>query len=266
MKVSRSGYYAWLKRGLSLRQKEDEKLKKRIMEAYQRGRGLYGSPRIHAQLKREGHNCSRKRVERLMHQMNLKAKQKRKFKVTTDSNHSLPVAKDHIKRDFTASGPNQCWVTDITYLYTKEGWLYLAAIMDIYSRKIVGWSMKERLSQELVLEALDMAVKHRGVHPNLIIHSDRGSQYASYRYQLQLKIHGFIPSMSRKGDCLDNAVIESFFHTLKTELTFFYRYESRAQARKDVFEYIEVFYNRIRLHSSIGYKTPEECENQRKVA
>lgn len=255
-----------MKRGLSPRKQYDEKLKEQILKIYDHGRGLYGSPRIYEQLRKDGFSCSKKRIERLMKEMGIHARQRRKFKVTTDSNHKLPIAKDHVKRDFTTSAPNQLWVTDITYLYTREGWLYLAVIMDVFSRMIVGWSMKDRLTQGLVLEALDMAVKNRGVHPSLVIHSDRGSQYAGYRYQFQLKSHRFICSMSRKGDCFDNALIESFFHTLKTELIYFNRYETRAQARRDVFEYIEVFYNRIRLHSSIGYKTPEECEKQRIAA
>ncbi len=219
--VSRSGYYSWLKRGLSQRKKYDEKLKEQILKIYHQGRGVYGSPRIYEQLRRDGFRCSKKRVERLMQQMRLQARQKRKFKVTTDSNHDLPLAKDHVKRNFTAELPNQLWVTDITYLYTREGWLYLAAIMDMYSRKIVGWSMKEWLSQELVIEALDMSVRHRGVHPSLVLHSDRGSQYAGYKYQFRLKLYGITCSMSQKGDCFDNAAMESFFHTLKTEPMFF---------------------------------------------
>ncbi len=264
--VSRSGYYAWLNRTPSRRKKQDGKLQELILKIYLQGRGVYGSPRIHQQLLKEGILCSKKRVERLMQKMQLQARQKRKFKVTTDANHNLPLAEDHVRRDFSASGPNRLWVTDITYIYTREGWLYLAAIMDVYSRKIVGWSMKDRLGQELVLEALDMAVKQRGNPSSLIIHSDRGSQYAGYKYQFQLRKHGFTCSMSRKGDCYDNAAIESFFHTLKTELVFFCRYETRAQAKRDVFEYIEVFYNRIRLHSSIGYHSPEEYEKQSKAA
>lgn len=196
----------------------------------------------------------------------MRAIQKRKYKATTDSKHNLPVAGNYLNRDFHARNLNIAWASDITYIYTEEGWLYLAAIMDLYSRKIVGWAMRERLTKELVIEALDMALKQRRPGRGLIIHSDRGSQYASYAYQRMLWRNGIICSMSRRGDCWDNAVMESFFHTLKTELVYQRRYETRSQARRDIFEYLEVFYNRIRLHSSIGYTSPENYEKQRKVA
>ena len=264
--ASRSGYYRWLHRGAGKRQKQDEIIKNKIRVIYQQSRRTYGSPRIHRQLSMQGIRCGKKRVERLMKEEGLRAIQKRKYKVTTDSKHNLPVASNHLNRNFCAENPNMAWVSDITYIYTQEGWLYLAAIMDLYSRKIVGWAMKERLAQELVIEALDMALKQRRPGRGLIIHSDRGSQYASNAYQQMLWHNGIVCSMSRKGDCWDNAVMESFFHTLKTELIFHRHYQTRSQARRDIFEYIEVFYNRVRLHSAIGYASPENYEKQRKVA
>lgn len=264
--VSRSGYYQWLHRGPSARHKRDQVLKEKILEVYHEGRGYYGSPRIHRQLVKKGYRCGRKRVERLMKEMGIRARQKKKYKATTDSNHSFPVAENHLKRNFTAFGPNQHWVSDITYIYTKEGWLYLATIMDLYSRKIVGWGMEERLTQDLVVKALKMAVDRRRPGRGLLLHSDRGSQYASRYYQRLLWRYGMICSMSRKGDCWDNAVMESFFHTLKVELVYHCSFETRSQARRSIFEYIEVFYNRIRIHSAIGYNSPEEYENQRKAA
>ncbi len=201
-----------------------------------------------------------------MKEMGIRARHKRKYKATTDSNHSYPVAKNILQRDFTVYGPNQRWVSDITYIYTREGWLYLSTIMDLYSRKIVGWAMEQRLTQDLVIKALNMAVERRRPGRGLLLHSDRGSQYASGAYQRLLWHYGMICSMSRKGDCWDNAVMESFFHTLKVELVYHAAFETRAQARRSIFEYIEVFYNRIRIHSSIGYNSPEEYEKQRKVA
>ena len=265
-RVSRSGYYQWLRRGQSIRQKRDQILKEQIQKIYHEGRGYYGSPRIHRQLLKKGYCCGKKRVERLMKETGIRAKQKRKYKATTDSNHSFPVAKNHLQRNFTAYGPNQYWVTDITYIYTQEGWLYLAAIMDLYSRRIVGWAMEKRLTQDLVIKALQMAVQRRRPRRGLLLHSDRGSQYASYQYQRLLWYHGITCSMSRKGNCWDNAVMESFFHTLKVELVYQCVFQTRAQARRTIFEYIEVFYNRIRIHSAIGYNSPEEYEKQRNVA
>jgi transposase InsO family protein len=220
---------------------------------------------IHKQLSKEGIKCSKKQVERLMVEQGLKARQKRKFKNTTDSNHDLPIKKNILNRQFKVSQPNKAWVSDITYIYTKEGWLYLAVIIDLYGRKVVGWSMDERITKELVLEALEMAINRREPARSLIFHSDRGSQYASHEFQRTLWEHGFISSMSRKGNCWDNAVSESFFSTLKTELIYQNQYESRGEAKRDIFQYIEIFYNRFRLHSALGYKSPEEYENERKT-
>jgi transposase InsO family protein len=264
--VSRSGYYKWLCRKPSTHKKKDNVLKKKILDIYHEGRGFYGSPRIHRRLAKKGYNCSKKRVERLMKELGIAAKQKRKFKATTDSNHNFPVAANHLQRNFTALRPNQSWASDITYIRTKEGWLYLAAIMDLYSRKIVGWAMEKRLNQDLVIKALNMAIARRRPFRGLILHSDRGSQYASHTYQSLLQRNGIICSMSRKGDCWDNAVMESFFHTLKVELVYYTTFITRSQARRSIFEYIEVFYNRTRLHSSIGYNSPEEYEKARKAA
>ena len=264
--MSRTAYYHWLIVPISQRRIQDEVIKERIVKIYNESRKTYGSPRIHRKLDKQGIHCGRKRVERLMKEAGIQGIQKHKFKVTTDSRHNLPVAENLLNRNFSASSPNMSWVSDITYISTNEGWLYLAAIMDLYSRKIVGWSMQKYLRRELVEEALNMAITNRHLGRGLIIHSDRGSQYASLEYQQQLWRHGIICSMSRKGDCRDNAPMESFFHTLKTELVYHHRYESRAEARRDIFEYIEVFYNRLRLHSAIGYESSENYERRSKSA
>jgi len=264
--VSRSGYYQWLNRKPSLRDKRDELLKQEILKIYNRGRSYYGSPRIHRDLLKIGLRCGKKRVERLMKELGIKAKHKKKYKATTDSWHDNPVAENLLNQNFNVFALNQCWVSDITYIYTKEGWLYLSIIMDLFSRKIVGWAMEKRLTKDLVIKALKMAVINRRPGSKLLMHSDRGSQYASFEYQGLLKKNGMICSMSRKGNCYDNAVMESFFHTLKVELVYGNVFVTRAQARRCIFEYIEVFYNRIRAHSAIGYNSPEEYEKQRKVA
>jgi len=242
------------------------KLKQKIREIYNHNRKTYGSPRIYQKLLREGYVIGKKRVERLMQELGIQAVAKRKYKATTDSRHSQPVAENYLNRQFTPERPNQYWVADITYIYTKEGWLYLATIMDLYSRKIIGWSLRERLTKELVIAALDMAIKQRKLSVDLLLHSDRGSQYASELYQLLLLRNGILCSMSRKGNCWDNAVMESFYRTLKVELIYQETYETRRQARRDIFEYIEIFYNRERLHSSLGYYSPEEYEKMIKVS
>ena len=266
LKVSRTAYYCSLIRPTSRRRIQDEVIKEQILQIYRKSRRIYGSPRIHRKLGKQGIHCGKKRVERLMKEAGIRSIQKRKFKVTTDSKHNLPVAENLLNRDFNASSTNTKWTSDITYVRTKEGWLYLAAIMDLCSRRIVGYSMQKYLSRELVIEALNMAIKNRRLGRGLIIHSDRGCQYASSDYQQQLWRHGIICSMSRKGNCWDNAPMESFFHTLKTELVYHRRYESRAEARSDIFEYLEVFYNRVRLHSAIGYDSPENYESRSKSA
>jgi transposase InsO family protein len=255
-----------MKHPISQRKREDMKLKQKITEIYRNSRKTYGSPRIYQKLAREGYPISKKRVERLMQELDICALAKKKYRATTDSRHSQPVAENHLNREFTPDKPNSSWVADITYIYTREGWLYLATIMDLYSRKIIGWSLRDRLTKELVIAALHMALKQRKLSQDLLLHSDRGSQYASELYQLLLKKNGILCSMSGKGNCWDNAVIESFYHTLKIELIYQQNYETRVQAQRDIFEYIEIFYNRERLHSSLGYYSPEEYEKLIRVS
>ncbi len=266
LKVSRSGYYAWRSRGKSSRALANESLLVRIKESYIRGRSVYGSPRITSDLRDAGIICSRNRVARLMRISKIRAKTKRRFKVTTDSKHKLPIAPNLLARDFTATAPDTVWVADITYVWTQEGWLYLAAVLDLYSRSIVGWSMGSRIDARLAVGALSQAVKRRRPGKGLVFHSDRGVQYASTQMRSELDKNGFIQSMSRKGDCWDNAVMESFFHTMKTEHTYFERYKTRAEAKSKLFDYIEVFYNRQRKHSTLGYKSPLAFEEARSVA
>jgi putative transposase len=258
--VSCTGFYAWCRRGLSLRAQQDAALKVEIRAAHAASGKRYGSPRIHADLKAENQHVGRKRVARLMREECLEGQRKRRFRVTTDSRHSHPVAANELNRNFTASAPNKIWVTDITYIWTREGWMYLAAILDLFSRRVVGWSLDSHLDRSLALDALAMALKTRRPEPGLLHHSDRGVQYASVEYQSQLRDHDIICSMSRKGDCWDNAVAESFFSTLKAELVHGTDYVSRSQAKASVFEYIEVFYNGRRRHSALGYVSPVEHE------
>jgi len=262
LEVSRSGYYAWEERGRSTRSAEDEKLVVHILAAFKLGRGAYGSPRVHEELKAAGIAVSRKRVARLMAELGLEGRRKRKFKATTDSKHDLPVADNVLDRNFEVAAPDVAWVTDITYVWTAEGWLYLAAILDLFSRRVVGFAMSDRIDRALVLEALRAAVGRRVPNAGLMHHSDRGSQYASGDYQDALDDLGVVCSMSRKGNCWDNAVAESFFATLKTECVYPRRFATRAEAREAIFEYIEVFYNRRRRHSTIGYMSPVDFEMQ----
>ncbi len=258
--VSRSGYHSWLSRPESRRAAANRELAARIRHIHKDSRQTYGSPRVHGALSKEGIRCGRKRVARLMKVYGIWGRSKRKFKATTNSKHSLPVAPNLLKRDFSAQRPDQVWASDITYIRTEEGWLYLSVVMDLYSRRIVGWAMRDRLTQELALDALQMALKSRRPVPGLIHHSDRGSQYAGHAYQKLLSCHGIRPSMSRKGDCYDNAVVESFFGSLKSEWVYHQRYRSRQEAMLDIFDYIEVFYNRKRLHSYLGNRSPVEME------
>ena len=258
--VSSSGFYAWCRRGPSLRAREDAALKANIRAAHAASGKRYGSPRIHAELKADDHRVGRNRVARLMREDGIEGQRKRRFRVTTDSRHSHPVAANELQRNFTASAPNRVWVTDITYIWTREGWLYLAAILDLFSRRVVGWSMDSCMDRGLALDALGMALRTRRPEAGLVHHSDRGVQYASKDYQDELRKHGIVCSMSRKGDCWDNAVAESFFSTLKAELVHRTDYVSRSQARASVFEYIEAFYNGRRRHSALGYVSPVEHE------
>jgi len=260
LNISRSSYYTWKTRSKSMRDKVNEALVFEIKLIFEKNRKLYGSPRITAELRAKGISCGENRVARLMRINGIVAKTKRRFKATTDSKHTLPVAENVINQDFTAERPNEVWASDITYIWTKEGWLYLAVILDIFNRKIVGWAMDSRITRNLVMKAFIMAVKRHNPKSGVIFHSDRGSQYASSDFRKLLETHECIQSMSGTGNCYDNAVVETFFHTLKTELVYFERYETRREARQSIFEYIEIFYNRIRRHSSLGYVSPIDFE------
>jgi putative transposase len=259
--VSPSGYYAWRTRPESARKAANRQLLADIQRLHDQHRKRYGAPRIHAALRAQGRTVSRGRVERLMHRHGIRAQRPRAYRVcTTDSNHALPVAPNRLDRDFSPAAPNQVWLTDITYVPTDEGWLYLAVILDLFSRKAVGWAMRDHLRTELPLAALTMAVQRQRPAPGLLHHSDRGSQYASAEYRKALKDHGIVQSMSRKGNCWDNAPMESFFGTAKSELVHHQRYPTREAAKRDLFAYIEAYYNRQRLHSALGYITPEQAE------
>lgn len=259
--VSRSGYYAWKKRKPSLTAQRQASLTEEIREIHQEYREVYGSPRIHEELRERGQECSVNTVAKLMRKAGIRSQTVRKFKVTTDSNHRHPVAENVLDRQFDSpTKPNEVWVSDITYVWTDEGWLYLAAVEDLFTRKIVGWSMSERMTSELVSDALQMALGRHCPESGLLCHSDRGSQYASVDYRELLKRHGIRCSMSRRGDCYDNAPMESFFATLKKELIYRERYRTRLSARMRVFGYIEMFYNRVRRHSALGYMSPAEFE------
>ena len=261
LKVSRSGYYGWRKRPASRRQQRHEALVAKIRIAHQENRQLYGSPRIHRALLIDGELVSRNTVAKLMREAKIRAKQRRRFVPrTTDSTHQKPVAGNILDRDFTASEPDRKWAADITYVPTDQGWLYVAAVLDVYSRKIVGWSMADHMESELVIDALRMALHHRRPDEGLLHHSDRGVQYASDDYQHLLASQDITVSMSGRGDCWDNAMMESLWATLKTELIHLQSYATRGEARQSIFEYIEVFYNRKRLHSSLGYVSPESFE------
>ena len=267
MDVSSSAYYSWLKRPESARSLEDKRQGEKVKRIHERSRETYGARRIREEMIEDGEQISRTRTRRLMKQQSLESKSRRKFKATTNSNHGRPVAPNLLDREFMVGQRNTVYAGDITYIPTDEGWLYLAVLIDLYSRAVVGWSMSERINARLANDALMMAIWKRKPLRGLMVHSDRGNQYASDLYQKTIKEHGFICSMSRKANCWDNAPSESFLHTLKTELTHHRRYQTREEAKQEIFEYIEVFYNRQRRHSTIGYQTPlgyeEEC---RKVA
>lgn len=262
LEVSENGYYNWRKRGTSRRKQHDEELIERIEDAYHQHRGQYGSPRIHAELQDQGIHCGKKRIARLMREQQLSARKKKRKPRTTNSDHDLPVAPNLLEQDFGADAPDTKWMSDFTYLETQEGWLYLAGVIDAYSRKIVGWSMSEQHDAELVHAALQMALLQRRPGAELIHHSDRGSEYASSRYCMLLHKHHIHMSMSKKGDCYDNAMIESFWATLKKECARDVIFSSRNEARNAVFEYIETYYNRKRRHSSLGYLSPDQYEKR----
>src|SRR5262245_49239210 len=266
LEVSRAGYYAWRARPLCDRVKDDRVLTAKIRTIQQQVKQRYGSPRVRMELKALGFPCGKNRVARLMREAGLQAKSAPKFRVTTQSDHQQPVAPNVLDRQFALdtnpalAQPNRVWAADITYIPTREGWLYLAVILDLASRRVVGWAWRTRLDQELAVSALRMALTHRGAHGGLH-HSDRGVQYASAAYQHVLNQAGFTRSMSRVGNCWDNAVVESFFATLTKELLIDGVFETRAQASRELFEFIEIWYNRQRRHSTLGYRTPAEYED-----
>ena len=260
LSVSRSGYYAWRCRSASHRDGENARLLVHIRLVYGRSRGSYGSPRVTEELRDQGFVCNEKRVARLMRVHGIRSKSVRKFRATTDSRHSHPVSPNVVDRSFVADGPNRVWLADLTYIWTGEGWLYLAAVLDMYSRRVVGLATGPRIDGELALRALRQAAGRRQPAPGLVHHSDRGVQYACRAYRKLLSEYRMIGSMSRKGDCWDNAPMESFFGTLKQELVFQRRFATRAEAAARLFEYIEVFYNGQRRHSSLGWLSPVDYE------
>jgi len=262
LQISRSGYYSWQGRSESKQSQRRKSLMADIREVHrEKHKHNFGSPRVHDELKKKGILCSEKMVAKVMKEAGIQARSTKKFKVTTDSNHNHPVAENLLNREFDkATKPNELWVSDVTYIWTLEGWLYLTCVIDLFSRKVVGWSMASSMTKEFVMEALSMAVTQRCPDEELLHHSDRGSQYCSNDYQQMLQANGITCSMSRKGNCWDNAAMESFFATLKKELIHQERYQTRAAAKRSIFEYIEVFYNRERIHSSLGYVSPEKFE------
>jgi putative transposase len=255
--VSLSGYRAWKRGGSPSRKRlTDAQMLTLIRAIHQALKGAYGSPRMVEELRGRGCPASKARVERLMREHGIRARHKRRYKATTDSTHGLPVAPNLLDRNFAPAVPNQAWAADLTYIWTEEGWLYLAVVLDLFNREIVGWSLKPRMTTDIVTDALTMAWFRRKPGPGLLHHSDRGSQYASQAFQQTLAEYGMTCSMSRKGNCWDNAPTESFFNSLKNERVHGTRYATRAGARTDLFDYIEVFYNRSRRHSTLGYQSP----------
>lgn len=262
--VARSGYYAWRRSEPGRRARANEVLMDQIQQIFEQSRRTYGSPRVTAQLRQQGHRYNHKRIERLMREKRLRARPRRRWRPrTTDSRHDQPIAANLLPQRGRPQAMNQVWVSDITYLRTAEGWLYLAAVMDLYSRRVIGWSMQEHLETQLPLAALEMALQSRGEVERTVHHSDRGCQYASQAYRAALAQGGLEASMSRSGNCFDNAAMESFWSTLKSEVPES-EHLSKAQVRQSVFEYIEAFYNRQRLHSSLGYRSPVDFEQQTK--
>ena len=258
--VSAAGYYSWQVRAPSLQQQRRDAMLVEIRSTHAEAKARYGSPRIHAELEARGHDCCVNTVARIMREAGIAARTKRKFRQTTDSNHHHPVAENLLDRQFDPAEKNESWVTDITYISTREGWMYLAVVEDLYSRMVVGWSMDATMTSRLVVDALEMAVVRRLPGSELVAHSDRGSQYASEHYQGLLGAQGIACSMSRRGNCWDNAPMESFFASLKKELVHDEDYLTREQAKASIFEYIEVWYNRVRRHSKLGYLSPVDFE------
>jgi transposase InsO family protein len=260
--VSRSGYYAWRERPVSPRSQANQQLVGEIRRVHAAARGVYGALKTWQQLRAQGIGCGRHRVARLRRLYGIEATRRRRFKITTHSRTGQGITPDLVQRGFTVPAPNRVWVGDVTCVPTREGWLYVAVLLDLYSRKVVGWAMSERINTALVLRALRMALVARRPAPGLIHHTDRGAIYAAQEYRAQLTRHGLAPSMGRTGDCYDNAVAESFFSTVKNELTVEQRYASRRDAQTALFEYIEAFYNRQRIHQTLGYRTPQHIEEQ----
>jgi len=260
--VSRSGYYAWEKRPKSARKIADERLTEEMKIIHEKKRRTCGCRKMTKEIKRSGNQVNHKRIERLMKEAGIRSKLAKKFKATTNSKHNFPVAENLLSRDFSAAKPNQKMVSDITYLWTEEGWLYIAGVMDLCGQKIVGLSMGDRMTKELVITALENAYLRSGRAPGVLVHSDRGSQYCSKEYQKRLKKYGYTCSMSRKGNCWDNAPMEAFWGKMKYEWLYEQRFRTREAARAAVFEYVEIFYNRQRLHESNEYLTPEEYYNK----
>jgi putative transposase len=258
--VSQSGYFAWRSRPASCHQREDLVLLAHIRSAFARSHGTYGSPRMTRELQDDGLNVGRRRTARLMRENGLKARQTHRFKRTTDSHHAFPVAPNLLEQNFSAERPNQKWAADISYVWTCEGWLYLAVILDLFARRVVGWAVSDRLHQELALEALHKAVAVRRPSAGLIHHSDRGSQYCSLAYQAELRRHNIRISMSGKGNCFDNAVVETFFKTLKSELVWRTVFQTRAEAKDAIGRYIDGFYNPVRRHSTLDFVSPVQFE------
>ena len=262
LEVSQSGYFAWKSRPASESQCKDMVLLAHIRERFCLSRETYGSPRMHADLIEDGIIAGRHRIARLMRDNNLKARQKRRFKKTTDSDHGGPIAPNHLDQDFAATAPDQKWAADISYIWTTEGWLYLAIVLDLFSRRIIGWAVSDRLKKDLALSALRRALVLRQPKTGILHHSDRGSQYCSYDYQRILDRHGFIISMSGKGNCYDNAMVETLFKTIKSELIWRTSFQSRFQAENAIARYIDGFYNPVRRHSALGYKSPINFEHE----
>ena len=258
--VSPAGYYAWAARPESRRTAAHRRLVTMIRAIHTESRNTYGSPRIHATLQAQGQRIGEHRVARLMRLSAIRAKTVKQWRATTDSAHQYPVVPNTLNRQFAVAHPNQVWAGDITYVWTAEGWLYLAVVLDLYSRRVIAWGMGSRLTQELATAALTMAMEHRRPTSGVLHHTDRGAQYAATLYRAMLAGYGLTASMSRRGNCWDNAVVESFFHTLKTELVYHRRYIPREEARQDIFEWIEVFDNRPRRHSTLGNRSPAEFE------
>ncbi len=260
--VTRSGYYAWKSRGVSNRQKADKELVQLIKRIHSETKCCYGSPRLTKELGRRGKHVGHNHVARLIAENGLAARRKKKFRITTASKKGQWIAENLLRRRFNVSSPNRTWVSDITYIATAEGWLYLAIIIDLFSRRVVGWSMGTRINAQLIIRAFLMAITRRQPPRGLVFHSDRGSQYADMEFRRLIREHGMRQSMSRRGNCWDNACAESFFNSLKTELIGKHVFTSRDQAQSSLFEYMEVFYNRQRLHSTLDYLTPDEYENK----